>query len=61
MGPLKFTQVILHYRRALPLNPPQYITLGIALPSSAKASPALQKFIACTKIVIQSQSHIETV
>ena len=45
----------------LPLNPPQYITLGIALPSSAKASPALQKFIACTKIVIQSQSHIETV
>ena len=44
----------------LPLNPPQYITLGIALPSLAKASPALKKFIACTKIVIQSPSHTET-
>ena len=40
----------------LPFDPPQYITLGIALPSLAKASPALKKFITCTKNVIQSLS-----
>jgi len=33
----------------LPFDPPQYITLGIAVPSLAQASPALKKFIACAK------------
>lgn len=30
----------------LPLDPPQYISLGIAVPSLAEASPAARKFIA---------------
>ena len=38
----------------LPFDPPQYITLGIALPSLAQASPALKKFIGCAKSVIAS-------
>lgn len=38
----------------LPLNPPRYITLGLAVPSLKDASPALTKFIACTKRVIQA-------
>ena len=38
----------------LPFDPPQYITLGIALPSLAQASPALKKFIACSKKVLSA-------
>ena len=34
---------------ALPFDPPQYITLGIALPSLREASPATKKFIEYVK------------
>lgn len=33
----------------LPLNPPQYISLGIAVPSLQEASPAAKRFIACVQ------------
>ena len=38
----------------LPFDPPQHITLGIALPSLVQASPALKKFIACAQRVLNS-------
>jgi DNA-binding transcriptional LysR family regulator len=36
----------------LPFDPPQYISLGIAVPSAKEASPATKKFIACVKAVL---------
>ncbi|MDQ0205080.1 LysR family transcriptional regulator [Pectinatus haikarae] len=38
-----------------PLDPPYYITLGIALPSLHNASPATKKFIAYAQKVIQNK------
>jgi DNA-binding transcriptional LysR family regulator len=36
-----------------PLDPPHYITLGIALPSLQDASPAAKKFISYTKRIVE--------
>ena len=38
----------------LPLDPPQYITLGIALPSLAQASPAVRRFVSYAKRRLQA-------
>jgi len=38
--------------RVLPFDPPQSITLGIAVPSLTEASPAVIKFIDCSERVI---------
>jgi len=39
----------------LPFDPPQYIFLGIAVPSLREASPAAKKFIACVKETLAEQ------
>jgi len=33
----------------LPFDPPQYVVLGLAVPSLGEASPAAKKFVACVK------------
>jgi len=38
----------------LPFEPPQYVSLGIAVPSFRETSPATKKFIACAKSFIAS-------
>ncbi|MDO5116348.1 MAG: LysR family transcriptional regulator [Synergistaceae bacterium] len=37
---------------ALPLEPPRFVSLGIAVPSLSKLSPAAKKFIACAQRVV---------
>lgn len=43
--------------RKLPLDPPQQITLGIALPSFANASPAAKRFVkSATELLTHAQA-----
>lgn len=39
----------------MPFTPPQYISLGIAVPSKTEASPAAQKFIDCALEIMLSK------
>jgi DNA-binding transcriptional LysR family regulator len=39
----------------LPFYPPQYISLGISIPSRQEASPAVKRFISCVKEMAAAQ------
>ena len=44
--------------REVSFDPPQYISLGIAVPSMRDASPAAKKFIACATDILQESGVI---
>ena len=37
----------------LPFDPPQFVSLGIGVPSWKEASPAMKKFIECVKDMLE--------
>ena len=44
--------------REVSFDPPQYVSLGIAVPSMRDASPAAKKFIACATDILQESGVI---
>ena len=42
--------------REVPFDPPQYISLGVAVPSMQEASFATRKFIECAKEILQTEA-----
>ena len=45
----------------VPFDPPQFVTLGISVPSLKEASPAAKKFIDCAMETVSAEEHLEDI
>ena len=43
----------------VPFDPPQFVTLGISVPSLKEASPAARKFIDCAIETVSAEEHLK--